>query len=84
MHNELLTSKLVTSPERLESDVRGAAERKEAAIKEFDAKRLQLIFPLSSNVSCDHPLTFYLFFFMLLPYQPCKYLITGYIWTFTR
>uniref|UniRef100_F1KWG1 Kinetochore protein Nuf2 n=1 Tax=Ascaris suum TaxID=6253 RepID=F1KWG1_ASCSU len=42
MHNELLTSKLVTSPERLESDVRGAAERKEAAIKEFDAKRREL------------------------------------------
>ncbi|VDM40563.1 unnamed protein product [Toxocara canis] len=39
IHNEVLTSKLVTSPERLESEVKEAAERKEAAIKEFDVKR---------------------------------------------
>uniref|UniRef100_A0A915CEK0 Kinetochore protein Nuf2 N-terminal domain-containing protein n=1 Tax=Parascaris univalens TaxID=6257 RepID=A0A915CEK0_PARUN len=42
MHNELLTSKLVTSPERLESCVRDATERREAAIKEIDAKRREL------------------------------------------
>ncbi|KHN85554.1 hypothetical protein Tcan_18907 [Toxocara canis] len=42
IHNEVLTSKLVTSPERLESEVKEAAERKEAAIKEFDVKRREL------------------------------------------